>query len=302
MASLTRPSNTTDLDIDLSGLNVTQIEESGEEDLEFSLNYKPQEGPAAGEQKKNGTGQHLATKSLADFMSVDEAVNHAVDNSIPVMEAFQQLEYRASQILLVNQGVLLRQTTDGPTNEDAPTSSSATPAPTFSPPPSSSSSSSDPASLARPVKQPSRCLPKSNNSKASAQPVISAPSLLKHKMHVQFNDDLCKYEGLSDAAAQSGVNQQFGIPLVNVPKRTLKHTNSKIPSVLVLLWNKVLEKKGETSMGLFRLAADADEMKWIKSNLNSGTLFVEKAVLLFFFFNLGFWCALHFFTFFDTFF
>merc|ERR1712096_487592 len=58
--------------------------------------------------------------------------------------------------------------------------------------------------------------------------------------------------------------------LTTLPKRKLENYTSKIPSVLILLWNKVLENNGETSMGIFRLAADADEMKWIKNNLNTG--------------------------------
>ena len=32
----------------------------------------------------------------------------------------------------------------------------------------------------------------------------------------------------------------------------------------------MLEHSGETCMGIFRLAADADEMKYIKNNFNTG--------------------------------
>ena len=65
-------------------------------------------------------------------------------------------------------------------------------------------------------------------------------------------------------AAKSGANQQFGITLSSVPKCDADGYVSKIPAILLLLWKKVVECQGEQSVGIFRLAADADEMKWVK--------------------------------------
>ena len=282
------------IDQELAGLNITAVDvdcdddDDEEEENQTATGTTAQTTTTSTSSTSSTTsttapklGHRMqSTKSLASFQSVDDAINHAIDQNVTVPEAFQQLSnrlsYRQSQVQIVNQGVLLRQTTDGADPEEKRDGAAAASSTNTDHTPSrSSSSSSSSSSSASPVSPAAStqttCVPFASPSsapKTTSEKVISAPSAVKHTTHVHFNDDLCKYEGLAPEA--SAANQQFGVPLKSVPKRKLQQYEEKIPSILVLLWNKVLEHSGETCMGIFRLAADADEMKYIKNNFNTG--------------------------------
>jgi hypothetical protein len=246
--------------LDLDGLQVSSVEEWEEGEDEETSRVNDQGGQRGESKSSDIPGGHRmqASTSLADFKHVDEAINHAVDKNITLPQAFQQLAYRNSQVLIVNEGVLLEKAASVPfaTRIDPPVEA-AEPARgkyvSCIPPRSASSS-------------------KKKSSAVEAPPPkdISAPSAIKHKMHVQFNPEFCRYDGLSEAAAKSSANQQFGVTLSSVPKCAIDGYESKIPAILLLLWRKVLECQGEQSVGIFRLAADADEMNWLKKQINTG--------------------------------
>ena len=296
--ALVRPRDNDDANsLDLEGLQVSSVEEweeegvgegEGEGEGESKMDRKKNEkGEGGGGEMTSGereggvckslTSRHRmqTSKSLADFKAVDEAVKHAVDKGVTLPQAFQQLSYRNSQVQIVNEGVLLHDPTTSPTSTPASATASIEPMKGAELSPSSRGS---PICLPFSKRKSSTSTSKKNSKKKSTSShvddlpakTISAPSIIKHQMHVQFNPEFCRYEGLSEVAAKSGANQQFGVILSSVPKCDVDGYVSKIPAILLLLWKKVVERQGEQSVGIFRLAADADEMKWVKEQLNTG--------------------------------
>ena len=79
---------------------------------------------------------------------------------------------------------------------------------------------------------------------------ISAPNAVKHRQHVIYNDVLARYEGLTED--QRHMNTQFGVPLAAVPKRHLKCYVSRIPAILVMLWQRVIDFGGIESVAISR--------------------------------------------------
>jgi hypothetical protein len=200
-------------------------------------------------------------KSLASFQSVDDAVNHAIDKGVTLPEAFQQLHYRNSQVYIVNHGILRKSDSVTSKVKNGDLTSFLSP---------NDTTSKQKKTKCFSVTRSNSTGTSSNTKKTNCmRKTISSPSAVKHQTHVHFNHDLCKYEGLPEEQAKVA-NQQFGVPLITVPKRKLDQYTSKIPSVLVLLWNNVLKRNGEKCKGIFRLAADAEEMSYIKENINTG--------------------------------
>ena len=260
------------LDLDLETLHITSVEESGVDDYDEGRNS--QKGSQQGETKtktkttSSATGGHrmrlASQKSLAEFQSVDDAINHAVDEGVTLPEAFQQLSYRKSQVQIINEGILRRSSPNGTiSNPDMALAVDTSHSQAVS---TSCISSSRPKKTKRTKNKISAI--------TSSPPIIatniSSPSAVKHQMHVKFNFDLCRYDGLSEAAAKGGANQQYGVSLATVPKCQVEGYDARIPAILILLWKKVLENEGEKCMGIFRLAANADEMNWVKKQLNTG--------------------------------
>ena len=254
-ALIRQRSDSKELDKQLEGLEITTVEESGIEEEETTTG----ETKTATTTTSSHSSRHLQTKSLADFAHVDEAINHAVDQNVTLPEAFEQLSYRNSQVKIVNAGVLRKPLAKTQSEIEREAS-----------PPAKQTSSCISSKSTKTSNTSTKKKTSTNNVAPPIATDISSPSAVQHKMHVKFNPALCRYDGLSDIAAKGGANQQYGVPLTSVPKCQVDGYDGRIPAILILLWNQVLKCEGHKCMGIFRLAADADEMKWIKKQLNTG--------------------------------
>jgi len=99
---------------------------------------------------------------------------------------------------------------------------------------------------------------------------ISLPTNVTKGIHVVYNEELARYEGLPDGAEWKVMNKQFGIPLGAVPKRTVEGYEERIPAVLEMLKNYLLKNGGVDIVGIFRLAPDKDDCNWAKQQINEG--------------------------------
>ena len=96
------------------------------------------------------------------------------------------------------------------------------------------------------------------------------PSQVTQGIHVTYNEEIARYEGLPDGAEWKIMNKQFGIPLGAVPKRTVEGYEERIPAVLEMMRKYLLENDGVNVVGIFRLAPDRDDCLWAKQQINEG--------------------------------
>lgn len=109
----------------------------------------------------------------------------------------------------------------------------------------------------------------SDSSRESSNDEISLPYQTKQEMHITYNEKYARYEGFP--AAWSGINQQFGVPLEVVPKRRVSPYSARIPAVLEMMKQYLIENGGLEIEGIFRLAPDKDECQEVKQQINSGS-------------------------------
>lgn len=98
---------------------------------------------------------------------------------------------------------------------------------------------------------------------------ISCPYKTRQELHVTYNVEHARYEGLP--VAWRALNVQFGLPLEAVPKRAVDGYEAKIPAVLQMMKDYLLARGGENVEGIFRLAPDRDECAAAKRAINNGT-------------------------------
>lgn len=98
---------------------------------------------------------------------------------------------------------------------------------------------------------------------------ISCPYKTRQELHVTYNNECARYEGLPPA--WRALNVQFGLPLEAVPKRDVEGYEAKIPAVLQMMKEYLLSRGGVYSEGIFRLAPDRDECAAVKRAINDGT-------------------------------
>ncbi|CAK4717591.1 hypothetical protein LEN26_015488 [Aphanomyces euteiches] len=103
----------------------------------------------------------------------------------------------------------------------------------------------------------------------SSDSAISRPFQTKQEMHVTFNAELARYEGLP--VAWRGLNKQFGLPIDAVPKRKVDGYETKIPAVLQMMKEYLALHGGLETEGVFRLAPDKEECSLVKEAINNGS-------------------------------
>ena len=97
---------------------------------------------------------------------------------------------------------------------------------------------------------------------------VSAAKLTEHGLHVSFNEERSAYEGLPEEWKH--VNQQFGVPLSQVPRVAVEAYAERIPALLVMMRRELEKGNGRDQVGIFRLAPDADDCKAAKTEMNRG--------------------------------
>ncbi|KAF0698050.1 Aste57867_11298 [Aphanomyces stellatus] len=98
---------------------------------------------------------------------------------------------------------------------------------------------------------------------------ISRPYQTTQEVHVTFNAELARYEGLP--AAWQGLNKQFGLPMDAVPKRKVDGYDGKVPAVLQMMKEYLVHHGGLDTEGIFRLAPDKALCNQVKDAINNGT-------------------------------
>ena len=66
------------------------------------------------------------------------------------------------------------------------------------------------------------------------------------------------------------MNQQFGLPLSQVPRCHVEGYAERIPALLVMMRRELEKGHGRDQVGIFRLAPDADDCKTAKEEMNRG--------------------------------
>lgn len=97
---------------------------------------------------------------------------------------------------------------------------------------------------------------------------ISLPYKTRQEVHVTYNVEYARYEGLP--WAWRALNHQFGLPLEAVPKMKLDQYEAKIPAVLQMMKRYLLAHGGAQQEGIFRLAPDKAECQSVKQTINEG--------------------------------
>lgn len=97
---------------------------------------------------------------------------------------------------------------------------------------------------------------------------ISLPYKTRQEVHVTYNVEHARYEGLP--WAWRTLNHQFGLPLEAVPKMKLAQYETKIPAVLQMMKRYLLTHGGAQQEGIFRLAPDIAECQVVKQAINEG--------------------------------
>mmetsp|Transcript_19711 Transcript_19711/g.23453 ORF Transcript_19711/g.23453 Transcript_19711/m.23453 type:complete len:429 (-) Transcript_19711:297-1583(-) len=95
-----------------------------------------------------------------------------------------------------------------------------------------------------------------------------AGSLSEHALHVSYNEERAAYEGLPEEWKH--INQQFGVPLSQVPKSVVEGYVERIPSVLLMMERFLKAHNGRDQVGIFRLAPDAEDCAFAKKQINAG--------------------------------
>lgn len=66
------------------------------------------------------------------------------------------------------------------------------------------------------------------------------------------------------------MNQQFGVPLAQLPRVTVDGYTERIPAVLQMLKRYLEAGNARESVGIFRLAPDAEDCARAKKEINCG--------------------------------
>ncbi|KAI9994072.1 hypothetical protein PInf_016635 [Phytophthora infestans] len=98
---------------------------------------------------------------------------------------------------------------------------------------------------------------------------ISCPYKTRGEIHITYDVDHARYEGLPDAWRT--LNQQFELPLEKVFKRSVNGYKAKQPAVFEMMKTCFLAHNGARSEGVFRLAPDKEECNAIKDDINDGS-------------------------------
>jgi len=98
---------------------------------------------------------------------------------------------------------------------------------------------------------------------------ISCPYKTRQELHVTYNVEHARYEGLP--VAWRALNVQFGLPLEAMPKRAVDGYEGKIPAVLQMMKEYLFACGGGNVEGIFRLAPDREECAATKRAINNGT-------------------------------
>ncbi|RLN88647.1 hypothetical protein BBJ28_00011706 [Nothophytophthora sp. Chile5] len=98
---------------------------------------------------------------------------------------------------------------------------------------------------------------------------ISCPYKTREEVHVTYNVERARYEGLP--AAWRMLNHQFGLPLETVPKRKVGGYEVRLPAVLEMMKGCLLAHGGARTEGVFRLAPDQREYAAVKGAINDGS-------------------------------
>ena len=100
---------------------------------------------------------------------------------------------------------------------------------------------------------------------------IGAPTGVQHIAHVEFDAERVAYKGLPEEWHEQGANSQFGVEMRQLPRLAVPGYTARIPAVLVALRGELLRLGGCKEEGVFRVAANKDDQKFYRSQLNSGT-------------------------------
>ena len=92
---------------------------------------------------------------------------------------------------------------------------------------------------------------------------------MTHTVHVKYDAATRRYVGLPPELA-AHLQQQFGLPLLQVDRVAVAGYASRIPLVLVQLRELLLQQGGLEVEGPFRVAADGDEVVQVKRAINAG--------------------------------
>jgi hypothetical protein len=97
---------------------------------------------------------------------------------------------------------------------------------------------------------------------------ISRPYKIREEIHVTYDAEHARYEGLPDAWRT--LNRQFGLPLEDVSMREVGGYEAKLPAVLEMMKACFLAHDGARTEGVFRLAPDKTAYTAVKTAINSG--------------------------------
>lgn len=99
---------------------------------------------------------------------------------------------------------------------------------------------------------------------------ITEPTAIKHMSHVKFDPLTRTYVGLPKEWENS-LNQQFGLEISRLECQKVEGYKSRIPSVLVQMYDYLKKEKAFEVEGIFRIAADGEECNFVKTELNKNS-------------------------------
>lgn len=101
---------------------------------------------------------------------------------------------------------------------------------------------------------------------------ISSPTDFQHHFHATFDPATVRYTGLPEAWQNQVLkfNQQFGVPLVSIPRADVAGYDARIPVVLEVLKCELKRFHGLEKEGVFRLSANKSTQDKYKTELNQG--------------------------------
>ncbi|ETO29417.1 RhoGAP domain-containing protein, partial [Reticulomyxa filosa] len=98
---------------------------------------------------------------------------------------------------------------------------------------------------------------------------ISDVTFVERTVQVTYDKDEGVFRGLPKEWEEL-LNKQFGVSPKHIPGVKLSQYSAKIPKVLIILKDKLVEANGYQQMGIFRLAPDVRDNNAIKSSIDSG--------------------------------
>lgn len=99
---------------------------------------------------------------------------------------------------------------------------------------------------------------------------ISRVYNLKREVHVKYNINKARFEN-APAGMELHFNRQFGVPLKQCPAIHVDGYKEKIPAVLVMMKNEMLNRGALETTGIFRLAPERSACARAKEQINHGT-------------------------------